>query len=129
MKANIIFLFSIIILASCSNNDNLSDAYGNFEVDDIIISAESNGKLVFFNVEEGKRTDKDVLVGIIDTTDLVLKQKQLYAQLAAVSSKVENIESQIKVQEQKKKNLPRSREAVWGRYFCRGIFVSILHLL
>jgi len=104
-KTKLIFLLAVGLLTGCSDRGNLSDAYGNFEVDDVIISAEANGKLINFNVEEGKEIEKNQLVGVIDTTNLVLQRKQLKAQTVAVSSKIKNIEAQIKVQEQQKKNL------------------------
>jgi len=104
-KTNLIYLLVIGILAGCSDRANLSDAYGNFEVDDVIISSEANGKLIEFNVEEGKKIKENLLAGVIDTTNLVLQRKQLMAQTVAVSSKIANIEAQIKVQEQQKKNL------------------------
>ncbi len=105
MKKHISLIFIVFVIASCSNTNDVSDAYGNFEVDDVIISAEANGKLLSFNIEEGKEAAEGILVGIIDTTNLVLNQKQLKAQMFAVASKIENIKSQIQVQEQKKDNL------------------------
>ncbi len=94
-----------ILLASCTGNEDLSDAYGNFEVDDIIVSAEANGKLLLLDVEEGKVLNANKLVAVIDTVDYVLKRKQLKAQKNAISSRIQNIQSQIDVQEQQKKNL------------------------
>lgn len=102
----------IIFLVSCSVKDDLSDAYGNFEVDQVIVSAEANGKLLVFNVEEGKSKNVGEVVAIIDTIDLVLKRKQLFAQKMAISSKVENIQSQIEVQEQQKKILLTDQKRV-----------------
>jgi len=105
MKIKYFFLIIVIVLASCSGKNHKSDAYGNFEADDVIISSEANGKLLFFDIDEGEKVEADKLVGIIDTTDLVLRKKQLYAQKKAISSRLENIQSQIDVQEQQKKNL------------------------
>ena len=105
MNINYFFLIIVIVLASCSGKNHKSYAYGNFETDDVIISSEANGKLLFFDVEEVEKVGADKLVGIIDTTDLILKKKQLYAQEKAISSRLENIQSQINVQEQQKKNL------------------------
>ena len=105
MKSRYLIPVLAIVLASCTGNENLSDAYGNFEVDDIIVSAEANGKLLLLNVEEGKRINANELVAVIDTIDYVLKRKQLKAQKKAISSRIENIQSQIDVQKQQKKNL------------------------
>lgn len=104
-KTQLIFMLAIIVVAGCSDNHKLSDAYGNFEVDDVIISSEANGKLILFTAEEGTQIDEGRLIGVIDTTNLVLQRNQLKAQSVAVSSKIENIDSEIMVKEQQKKNL------------------------
>lgn len=105
MKTIKILFLLLIVMASCSSSENLSDAYGNFEVDDVIVSAEANGKLILYSVDEGLQLKQGQLAGLIDTTDLVLKRNQLVAQKTAVSSNIKNLESQIEVQEQQKKNL------------------------
>ena len=105
MKTIKILFLLLIVMASCSSSENLSDAYGNFEVDDVIVSAEANGKLILYSVDEGLQLKQGQLAGLIDTTDLVLKRNQLVAQKTAVSSNIKNLESQIEVQEQLKKNL------------------------
>lgn len=105
MKASYKVLILVLLLQACSGKDERSDAYGNFEVDDVIISAEANGNLLQFNIEEGKKLKKGELVGVIDSTNLVLKKKQLLAQKGSVSSNMDNINAQIEVQVQKKANL------------------------
>jgi HlyD family secretion protein len=105
MKTNYLFLFIAFLLASCSGNDNRSDAYGNFEVDDILISAEATGKLLLFSVEEGKKMNAGELVAVIDTIDLVLKRSQMKAQKNSISVRIDNIHAQIEVQKQQKQNL------------------------
>jgi len=105
MKTKNLLLFIAIALISCSRNNDLSDAYGNFEVDDVIISAEATGKLLFFTAEEGKKLAAGERIAVIDTTDLVLKRNQLTAQQKATYSKIENIRSQIEVQNQQLANL------------------------
>ncbi len=98
-------LTASILIASCTGKLELSDAYGNFEADDVIISAEANGKLIQFNIEEGENLPEGKLVGFIDTVSLVLKKDQLFAQKSAIASNINNIQSQIAIQEQMKKNL------------------------
>ena len=112
MRTNIPVLLLMILLAACSGNVERSDAYGNFEVNDVMISAEANGKLIVFKPEEGKTLKKGELVAVIDSTDLSLKRKQMKAQLASVSSKIANINSQIDVREQQKKNLTTDKNRV-----------------
>ncbi len=91
----IIFLLAFIL--GCSGNHKKSDAYGNFEATEIIVSAEGNGKLMEFNVEEGTVIESGIQVGYIDTVPLSLKRDQLKATRQAISSKFQNVISQIDV--------------------------------
>jgi len=105
MKRAIVFLmFSSLIVLSCSDNDDKSDAYGNFEAVEITVSAEANGKLLEFNVEEGQTIDEGEIIGYIDTVQLNLKMQQLDQQKNAVRTKYNNVFSQVSVLQQEKKN-------------------------
>jgi len=97
--------FVLLISAACSDRNKLADAYGNFEVKDVIISSEANGILSRFNIEEGQLIHKGDTIGIVDTIPLYLKKKQLIAQKKTTSSKLENITAQINVLKEQKKNL------------------------
>jgi len=102
---NILLLFVLAFLSSCSTRNNLSDAYGNFEAVQVTVSAESAGRILSLNLEEGSQLDSGVMVALIDTTDLYLKKLQLQAQKKAVSIKSSSVTSQIDVQQQQKANL------------------------
>ncbi len=54
MQRTILLLSVTFLLFSCSRNDQKSDAYGNFEGTEIIVSAQVPGELMFFNIEEGE---------------------------------------------------------------------------
>ncbi|MCF6167661.1 HlyD family efflux transporter periplasmic adaptor subunit [Lutibacter sp.] len=84
-------------LISCNNDNNKADGYGNFEATETIISAESNGKLLQFSIEEGQTIQKGTVVGLIDTIQLALKKEQLIASKKSISSKSRNVLSQINV--------------------------------
>lgn len=100
-----LLIFSGIIFASCGKNEKRSDAYGNFEAIETIVSAEATGKLVDFSIEEGQLIEKDVTVGNIETDQLSLKKKQLEAQKNTIKTKFKNVFSQISVyQEQRRVN-------------------------
>ena len=92
-------------LSSCSKNEKRSDAYGNFEAVETIVSAEATGKLIDFNVEEGQTLEQDAVVGKVDIDQLSYKKLQLESQKNSIKTKFKNIFSQIVVlQEQKKVN-------------------------
>ena len=95
----IIFGLSLFVstLISCTNNNNKADGFGNFEATETTISAESNGKLVQFSIEEGMLLTKGETVGIIDTIQLFLKKEQLIVSKDILFSKSKGVLSQINV--------------------------------
>jgi len=104
-KGNILILFALAWFSSCSNRNNMSDAYGNFEAVQVTVSAESAGRILSLKLEEGSQPDSGVVVALIDTTDLYLKKLQLQAQKKAISVRSSTVISQIEVQQQQKSNL------------------------
>ena len=94
-----ILIISIIAISlfSCSNSNGNADGYGNFEATEITISAENNGKLIQFDINEGDKLEKGQFIGYIDTIPLALKRQQLEVSKAVVSSKSKGVLSQINV--------------------------------
>ena len=89
------FIASTII--SCNSDTNKADGYGNFEATETTISAENNGKLIQFTVEEGKTLQKGEKVGHIDTIQLALKKELLIVSKNVIFSKSKGVLSQISV--------------------------------
>lgn len=109
---NTLLGMGILFLISCEKKVPTSDAYGNFEAREVIVSAEANGKLLSFEVEEGKTLKTNELVGLVDTTQLYLKKKQLQASIGTIASKTQDIGSQINVLREKRSNLVREQKRV-----------------
>lgn len=98
MKSKIIFTALLVIstiMFSCSNGNGDFDATGTFESEEIIVSSEASGRIIKLDVEEGVLLKKDQIVGLIDTTQLYLKKKQLLASIKAVISKQPDINTQL----------------------------------
>ena len=89
-----IILFTMF---SCENDNGKADGYGNFEATEITISAENNGKLMQFNLDEGDVLQKEQFIGYIDTIPLALKREQLAISKAVIASKSKGVLSQINV--------------------------------
>jgi HlyD family secretion protein len=89
---------AILLLTGCGNGEG-PDAYGNFEATEVVVSAETNGQLLWFTADEGQRLEAGVLVGVIDTAQLALERAQLAAQRAANSARANEVTSQIQVYE------------------------------
>lgn len=84
-------------IISCNKSNEKADGYGNFEATEITISAETNGKLMQFTIEEGQTIKKYTNVGYIDTIPLNLKKQQLLASKNTIASKSKGVLSQISV--------------------------------
>ncbi len=86
--------FSLLLLFSCKGGIE-QDATGTFEATEVIISSETAGKLMRFDVEEGGELKAGVEIGYVDTVQLYLKKKQLQASYQAVLSRKPDIAKQI----------------------------------
>lgn len=80
-------------------NENGADAYGNFEATEVTVSAEVGGTLERFTVQDGSRLAAQTNVGLIDTTQLALKRRQLRAQRAAARTRTDQVRGEIDVLE------------------------------
>ncbi len=98
-------LIFILALLSCQNKDDASDAFGNFEAEDQLIASEIAGKLLSCNFEEGITLKKGAEIAVVDTIPLLLQISQLASQLQTIRAKKQNIEAQLAVAAQQKKNL------------------------
>jgi HlyD family secretion protein len=105
-----IIILSGILLAlasACRKSDKEADAYGNFEADEVIVSAESQGILTFLNVNEGDVLEPGQLVGKIDTSAIAIKMNQLAAQQTVISARLQNLDAQLRVQDEQRVNIER----------------------
>lgn len=114
MKTKKISIFAMILLtfAACNRNENLADAYGNFEVDETVVSSLMAGELVQFEIEEGSTYLAGQVVGYTDTTDLHLLKPELRANRKATASKTETISTQIEVLKKQLANLEREHKRI-----------------
>lgn len=99
MKNIFLFLSLSVLIYSCQENGPKADAYGNFEADEMIVSAEANGQILELRLEEGQTLEAGAIVGRIDSTQLVLKKEQLQAAIRAIVAKSPAIGAQLAVYE------------------------------
>ena len=92
---NIVLILITTFLLACSNGNGDFDATGTFESEEVIVSSEAMGKLLKFDVEEGMILKRYQVVGLVDTTQLHLKKKQLESTIKSVLSKQPDIPTQL----------------------------------
>jgi len=95
MKINYFLAALPLIVLSCNQNDSQFDATGNFEADEIIISAEASGKILRLDINEGTELKEKAVIGLIDTTQLFLRKKQLEYSIRAINAKQPNATVQL----------------------------------
>lgn len=96
-KHFLIAIFSIsILLLSCKENKDF-DAAGNFEADEVIVSAQQNGTILTFDVTEGQRLEKNQVIGQIDVEAQRLQKEQTQATISALQQKTVTPKAQIEV--------------------------------
>lgn len=80
---NITFvILAFVVLASCNRNIEY-DASGNFEATDVTLSAESSGKILMLDVNEGDTVSAGQMIALIDTAQLHFQKEQLLFQRSA----------------------------------------------
>jgi HlyD family secretion protein len=87
-------LFAPLALAACSH-EPAPDAYGNFEATEVVVSAQTSGQLLSYQITEGDTVPQGTLVAVIDTTQLALQSAQLAAQHAAAGAQVRQVAEQL----------------------------------
>jgi HlyD family secretion protein len=105
MKTNLFLIIPAILLISCNNKTDQADAFGNFEATEIIISAETSGRIIKFDVTEGTEIDKDSEIALIDTTMFHLQKGEIDAGMKGVRTRISSINAQNDILRQQIDNL------------------------
>ncbi|MFW5707991.1 MAG: HlyD family secretion protein [Bacteroidota bacterium] len=96
-----------ILLSACDNDDNMTDAWGNFETTEVMVSAETQGKLMEFSVNQGQQLQMDQQVGLLDTLTYALHSLNIKTKKQAMSNKIKEVEAQVAVLQTQIKNLEK----------------------
>lgn len=107
MKYNLIFgIATVILINACGKGKTGYDASGNFEADEVIVSAEQTGEILSFSVKEGDKLTTGQTVGQIDVAIPTLQKEQVQASINALKEKThdpvpqtELVKKQLLVQE------------------------------
>ena len=105
MKTRSLIIIAAVLLTGCKNKTEKADAFGNFEATEVIISAETNGRIMQFDPVEGVNVDKGTMIALIDTTVLHLQKAEIDAGMKGVITRISSINAQNDVLIQQIENL------------------------
>lgn len=105
MKTIPIILIAAIWLTSCKNKNGEADAYGNFEATEVLVSAETSGRILRFLPVEGSTIKKGDEIAVIDSTLYSLQEAEINAGISSVRTRLVSVEAQNEILKQQIANL------------------------
>jgi len=105
MKTNLFLIITAVFLTACKNKSDQADAYGNFEATEVVVSAETSGRILKFDVTEGTEIDKGSEIALIDTTLFHLQKDEIDAGMKGVRTRISSINAQNDILTQQIDNL------------------------
>jgi HlyD family secretion protein len=105
MKTRSLILIAAAILSGCNNKADEADAYGTFEATEVIVSAETSGRILKFDVTEGSEIEKGSEIALIDTTLFHLQKAEINAGMKSVRTRINTIDAQNDILNQQIENL------------------------
>lgn len=105
MKTRSLIIIAAIMLAGCRNKSDQPDAYGNFEATEVIVSAETGGRILQFTPVEGTDIEKGAEIALIDTTLFHLQKAEINAGMKSVITRIGSISAQNDILDQQISNL------------------------
>ena len=104
--------FLLLSIAACSNQEEVSDAYGNFEAIEVMVSSETQGRIVDFEPEEGAGIEENQVAVLIDTTQLYLKKIQLESGFSSLGTRIQTLDAQVRASQVQMSNLDREKKRI-----------------
>lgn len=110
MKHFHLIVAASVLLAGCAGNRIDFDACGQIDAVQVVVSAESSGKILWLGIDEGDRLAKGERAGVIDTMQISLSLTELNRRMAGAATKIVDIPRQLAPQYSQLENLERDRE-------------------
>jgi HlyD family secretion protein len=97
---SVVLIIVAITTTACTDDQPASDAYGHFESREVVVSAEHQGIVRHFIINEGDYVEAGTLVGWIDTLSLDIQRKQVLAQVETIKAKRTTARAQTAIVEE-----------------------------
>lgn len=97
MKNKLLSVLAMLLLAGCSGNNNLADAYGTFEATEVMVSSETSGRILRFDVDRGTEILKGAEIALIDTALIHLQKVEIEAGIKSIRTRLASIDAQNEI--------------------------------
>ena len=105
MKIKTLIFISAITLLGCKSKTDQADAFGNFEATEVIVSAETSGRILLLDPEEGTQIAKGSEIALIDTTLLHLQKAEIEAGMRSIRTRLASVDAQNDILNQQIENI------------------------
>ncbi|MBK7626963.1 MAG: HlyD family efflux transporter periplasmic adaptor subunit [Bacteroidales bacterium] len=105
MKTRLLIFIAAVMISGCKSETDQADAYGNFEATEVIVSAETSGRILKFDATEGMEIQKGQEIVITDTTLLILQRAEINAGMKSVSTRIGSVNAQNDILNQQIANI------------------------
>lgn len=105
MKTRSLILIIALFLSGCKERAGEADAYGNFEATEVIVSAETSGRILHFNATKGSEITEGTEIALIDTLLFHLQKGEIEAGIRSVRTRMNSIDAQNGIVNQQIGNL------------------------
>jgi HlyD family secretion protein len=105
MKTTSLIIIASLLLVGCKSKTGQADAFGNFEATEVIVSAETSGRIMAFDAVEGIVVEKGSVIALIDTTIFHLQKAEIEAGMKSVRTRISSINAQNDILKQQIENI------------------------
>jgi HlyD family secretion protein len=91
----VVLAAGVALIAACNGAPD-ADAFGNFEAEEVVVSAQSSGQILQFLPVEGGELAAGTVTAVVDTTQLALERDQLLAQRRAIAARRAVVAEQLR---------------------------------
>ena len=105
MKTSSLIIIAVALLAGCKNKTENPDAFGNFEATEVIVSAETNGRILQLEPVEGTQVTTGTKIALIDTTLYHLQKAEIDTGMKSITTRISSINAQNDILNQQIMNL------------------------